>query len=178
MADNITLARPYARAVFELAREGNSMAAWSDVLALAAAGVGNTHLRALLDDPTRTPEEQAELIARLYTDGFGEPQRNFVRLLATNDRLGVLPEILERYEALRAEAENTLEVELRSVQPIGEAELAKIVSALKARLGREINVETVIDESLIGGVVIKADDLVIDGSVRARLDALATSLKH
>lgn len=178
MADNITLARPYARAVFEIARDGNALGHWSDVLAIAAAAVQNEQLRALLDDPARTPLEQTDLLSRVFPSGLAGDTHNLMHLIAENDRLGVLPEIAERYEALRAEAENKIDVELRSVEPIGEDERAKLASALRARLGREVQMETVIDPSLIGGVVITAGDLVIDGSVRARLDALATDLKH
>jgi F-type H+-transporting ATPase subunit delta len=178
MADKSTLARPYARAVFELAREARSYAQWSQRLAFAAAAVADADARKLLDDPLRTPRGQVELLLDLCGEPQAEELRNFLRALADNDRLGVLPEIAHAYEALRAEAEGRIEVEVRSAEPIDETTRAALARALEARLQRAVEVANVIDAGLIGGAVIRAGDLVIDGSVHGRLEGLAAALKR
>ena len=176
MTDQTTIARPYAKAVFELACERGELAAWSGALELVSAAVVHAQMRDLLDDPRRTSVERAALLLRLFREEPGLLVRNFVRLLSENGRLDVLPDIALAYEALRAEAEGTVEVELRSVEPVSEESQARIVRALRARLGREVHMTNVVDETLIGGAVIRAGDLVIDGSLRARLDKLAGTL--
>jgi F-type H+-transporting ATPase subunit delta len=178
VADKSTIARPYARAVFQLAREAGSFEQWSQRLAIGAAALRNEQVRKLLDDPRHTFAAQVDLLLDLC----GEPQAhdlaNFFRTLADNGRLNVLPEIAAAYEAMRDEAEGRIEVEVRSAEPIGDAMRASLKSALERRLQRAVELENVIDPSLIGGAVIRAGDLVIDGSVHGRLEGLATALKR
>lgn len=178
MADKSTLARPYARAVFELARESNALEQWSQRLAIGAAALRDEQVRRLLDDPRRPPAKQVELLLDLCGERTAPELSNFFRMLADNGRLGVLPEIAAAYEALRDEAEGRIEVEVRSAEPIGEAVHASLKKALERRLSRAVELQNVIDPSLIGGAVIRAGDLVIDGSVHGRLEALATALKR
>jgi F-type H+-transporting ATPase subunit delta len=178
MADKSTLARPYARAVFELARDGGLYDAWSRRLAFGAAALGNAQVCRLLDDPRRARNEQMQLLLDLCGEPLAPDLANFFHILADNGRLGVLPEIAAAYEDLRAEAENRVDVEVRSAAPIDEAMRAALKRALERRLARSVQLSNVIDPNLIGGAVIRAGDLVIDGSVHGRLDGLAAALKR
>jgi F-type H+-transporting ATPase subunit delta len=178
MADKSTLARPYARAVFELARESGDYEKWSQRLAIGAAALANEQVRKLLDDPHRTPAKQVELLLDLCGEPSAPDLGNLFRTLADNGRLGVLPEIAAAYETLRDEAEGRIEVEVRSAEPLNEATRAALKRALERRLARSVELENVIDPGVIGGAVIRAGDLVIDGSVHGRLEGLATALKR
>ena len=178
MADKSTIARPYARAVFALAREAGSYEQWSQRLAIGAAALGNEQVRRLLDDPHRTPAKQVELLLDLGGEPGAPELSNLFRTLADNGRLGVLPEIAAAYESLREEAEGRIEVEVRSAEPLSDATRASLKRALERRLERSVELENVIDPSVIGGAVIRAGDLVIDGSVHGRLEKLATALKR
>ena len=124
------------------------------------------------------PPAQVELLLELCGEKDAAEFANFLRMLSDNGRLGVLPEIAAAYEALRAEAEGRIEVEVRSAQPLGDATRAALQSALERRLSRAVTLANVIDPSLIGGAVIRAGDLVIDGSVHGRLQDLAAALKR
>ena len=135
-------------------------------------------MRRLLDDPRRPPRKQAELLLDLCGEPEAQELRNLLMMLADNGRLGVLPEIAAAYETLRAEAEGRIEVEVRSAEPISDAMRASLKSALERRLQRAVELENVIDPSLIGGAIIRAGDLVIDGSVHGRLQGLASALKR
>jgi F-type H+-transporting ATPase subunit delta len=181
MAENSTLARPYARAVFELARDKGALDRWSKVLAVLKGLSADKAVQAMLSAPQAAPAVRAEVLAELAAKA-GEkldPQgRNFVGLLAENRRLGLLPEIAADYELLRAEAENTLEVELRAAMPVDAAEQKHIADALHKKLGRKITLKYVQDKTLIGGAVLRAGDLVIDGSVREKLGRLTAALIH
>ena len=178
MADKSTIARPYARAVFQLARELGTVEQWSQRLAIGAAALREEQVRKLLDDPRRTPAAQVELLLDLCGEPSAPDLANFLRTLADNGRLGVLPHIAEAYESLRDDAEGRIEVEVRSAEPISDAIRASLKSALERRLERAVELENVIDPSLIGGAIIRAGDLVIDGSVHGRLAGLATALKR
>jgi len=181
MAENLTLARPYAKAAFELARDKDVFDAWSQALKLLAALAGDASVQAMLTSPKATPALRAAVVAELCAKAgkaLDPLQTNFVKLLAENRRLPLLPEIAADYERLRAEAENTLEVELRAALPVPAEEHARIGEALKKKLGRRIELKYVEDKTLIGGAVIRAGDLVIDGSVRGKLGRLAVALTH
>jgi F-type H+-transporting ATPase subunit delta len=171
-----TLARPYAEAVFRLARERKALAAWSDMLGLAAAVARDPQMSRLIDNP-RVPRER---FVAFFLDVCGKrvdkDGANFIRLLAENRRIQLLPEIAVLYEALRAGAESRIEAEVVSAIAVGADQLKTIAAALKKRLGRDVTLATRIDPSLIGGIVIRAGDLVIDGSVRGKLRLLATHL--
>lgn len=176
MAENTTLARPYAQAVFDLARDEGNFSDWSDTLALLSAVASDPTMQALI----RGSRADRGQIAALFIDVCGEhiddKASNFVRLLAQNARLEVLPEIAAHYDLLRAEAERVVEAELETPLPVTEAQQEKIISALEKRLGRSVNLLTKTNEALIGGAVIRAGDLVIDGSVQAQLQKLAGNL--
>lgn len=177
MADLSTLARPYAKAAFEYAREHKALAAWGDCLAGLAAAAVHPEVQPLLGhNPRVTPEMLAGLLADIVKADAA--QRNFIRLLAQNRRLEALPAIAAGFEALRAEAENRISVELRTAVQVDDKLAGRIAKALKQRLGREVELQTAVDESLLGGAVIRAGDLVIDDSVRGKLERLAAELTH
>ena len=179
MAENLTLARPYARAVFELANEKRAFDGWSKTLSVLSALCADASVRAMFTSPKAAPAVRAEVLCELSTKAGAKPDsqaRNFVQLLAENRRLILLPEIAAEFERLRAEAENTLEVELVAAMPVDAAEQKLIADALQKKLGRKITLKYVQDKSLIGGAVIRAGDLVIDGSVREKLGRLTAAL--
>ncbi len=185
MAHSYAVARPYARAVFDLAREQQALAGWSAFLATAAATAAEPALAAQLDAPGVDRERLAGLIGEICSRdpdaaavAATAEAHNFLRLLAANRRLAVLPDIAAAFEALRAAAENRLNVVLTAATAVDEAQLARIAEALKRRFGREIQLRFELDESLIGGARLKAEDHVIDGSVRTRLAKLASALVH
>lgn len=182
MAELRTLARPYAEAVFELAQAGDSLPAWSEALDTVAAIVSNEDVAALVGNPGVDDRQLAEAIVAIAGEalsGVADGQaENLVRLLAENGRLRLAPEIAAQYAALRAEAENRVDVEVRTAAELGDAQREALASALEKRLARQVSLSCTIDEGLIGGAVIRAGDLVIDGSVRAQLARLSQSLAH
>ena len=183
MADNNTIARPYAQAVFEIAEASGKLAEWSASLEAAGAVLADGQVADYLGNPSLTNERRLEFLNGLF-DGAGASLltggnthgTNFVKLLLEYDRVAVLPEIAEHYEALKAEVENTVDVTVTSATPLSDDQTRDIAAALEKRLGRSVRIETKIDEDLIGGAVIRAGDVVIDGSVRARLDSLTNVL--
>lgn len=178
MAEDETLGRPYARAVFELARDAGALPEWSGRLAAAAQVVEDPQFRELIDNPRLTVADVAQILLDILGDRLDEAARNLIRVLADNHRLAVLPTLATLYEEYRAEAEGTVEAQLISAFPVEEEERQRIARALKTRLGREIHLECAIDERLLGGAVVRAGDLVIDGSVRGKLEQLGISLSH
>ena len=183
MADNNTVARPYAQAVFELANASGDLDAWSSALDVAGELMADGQVAAYLGDPAFSNVQRLEFLTGLFDKAgasvlSGKDKRgtNFLKLLLENRRTGVLPEIAEHFEALKAEVENMVDVVVTSATPISDKQKDTIGKALRERLGRDVSIETEIDENLIGGAVIKAGDVVIDGSLRARLEGLATAL--
>ena len=178
MAEFTTAARPYARAAFELAQENKQFDKWSEMLAFMAAVAHDTEMHALLDSPGLTSEQAAEMFNSVCAEHVDERGQNFVKLLAENRRLVLLPEITALYDFYRSEAEGKIEAEVVSAQEITKQELATIAEALKARLGREVKIMSRIDPALLGGAVVRAGDLVIDGSIRGKLGKLARVLSR
>ena len=171
-----TVARPYAEAVFKRAVQTGALDAWSETLSFLSQLVTDPLLSDLLDDPRLGAKQLAEFVVGLAPKRLGAEARNLVRLLAENGRLQVVPEIVQLFEQRRHEHQGTLEVEVISAFPVDAAQQAELAAALKRRLGREISVTSVQDPRLIGGVTIRAGDLVIDGSLRGQLGRLATEL--
>ena len=174
MAERITTARPYAKAIFALARKGNSLAATSTALQRAATVVVDPQVHALLGSPHVTPEQLAGLVNDVAK--FDDNGRNFVALLAQNRRLGFLPEIAALYEQMKTEVENAVDVEVVAAAHLSPDQESRYAAALQKKLGRQVRLHTRIDGSLLGGAVLKAGDLVIDGSLKGRLERLATEL--
>jgi F-type H+-transporting ATPase subunit delta len=177
MAEKSTIARPYAKALFELALARKKLAESSEALARAAAVVRDERVRVLLTSPHVTPEQLAELVTSIAGAKLDDDGHNFIRVLAQNRRLGFLPEIAAIYEQLKAEEENTVDVTVSSAVPLDAGLQRKFVEALKARLQRDVRLHCETDKNLLGGAVLRAEDLVIDGSLRGRLERLGAELK-
>ena len=178
MADYTTVARPYARAVYQQATEESTLDNWSEALALMSAVTGDDLMVAVLDNPQLGSEQKAELMLKVVGDKLDAQQQNLVKLMAENGRLKALPEVAEQFEAYRAEAEGKVEAEVVSAFPLSSEQEESITKTLKAKLGREVTINTSIDESLIGGVIIKAGDTIIDGSMKSQLESLALTLSR
>ena len=176
MAEALTIARPYAKAAFETAQTKQQLAAWSRMLAAAAAGVGEPAVQTLLGSPKLPKQQIAQIFIELVGQELGDSGANFIRLLAENRRLGLLPVIALVFAQLRADAERTIEATVISASPLGDEERAALARALKKRLNREVTLQCETDSRLIGGAVIRAGDLVIDGSVRSKLERLGLAL--
>jgi len=178
MAERITLARPYAKAIFMLASETQNWQSWSDDLGLLADLVRHPELEPLLHDPRVSSEQLLDLLQSLVGDRLGDQGMNLVRLLIQNKRLDLLPVIAEEYEMLRTEHEGVADVDVVAAAPLTQEQIDRLGNALAGRLGRKVRLHTRVDESLIGGFVVRSGDLVIDGSVKDRLSRLSSALIH
>jgi F-type H+-transporting ATPase subunit delta len=178
VADRATIARPYARAAFAYARESNGFAAWSKLLGAAAQGAADSRVSRLIGNPHVTSDQLVDLLGGLSKQAAGEHGRNFLRALAENRRLALLPLIAEQFEKLRAETENVIDVEVIAAREIAAPQKKRLEAALAKRLGREVRMHTRIDGSLIGGAIVRAGDLVIDGSLKGRLERLGSALQN
>jgi len=177
MAERLTLARPYAEAVFKLAQASNDLAGWSTVLQNLSAVASDPQMKDIITNP----ETNDEALLGLIVDIVGKldaQQENLVRVLMENDRLLLSPEIASLYEEHRAEAEASVDVVVASAIALDAKQEQAIAASLEKKLGKKVNLSSNVDESLIGGVVIQAGDLVIDGSVKGRLGELASQLIH
>ena len=174
----VVLARPYARAVFVLANSKGELAQWSDQLALMASVASSDAMRSLLDNPRLTRDDAANLIIRACGYDLGKGAVNLVKMLAENGRLDQLPMIDELFWQFRDDAEGTVKVEILSAQPLNEEQKSEIASALKQRLGRDVQLNCSVNEDLVGGAVIRAGDLVIDGSAVEHLRQLSNALVY
>jgi F-type H+-transporting ATPase subunit delta len=178
MAENITIARPYAQAIFTLAQEQGDLKGWSDMLQFAAAVADDAEMVAVIDSPRFDSDQLADLFIEICGDKLNDAGKNMIRVLAENDRLTVLPEVAELFEIERANVEGTVVAEVTSATALNDAQQKSIAEALKKRLGREVTLECNVDESLLGGAIIRAGDVVIDGSVVGKLEKLASALAH
>jgi F-type H+-transporting ATPase subunit delta len=178
MAEFTTIARPYAQAAFKLAQQKQALPAWSEMLGLATVVAMDDGMRKLLDNPRVTPTQLAELVIEVCGERLNEDGRNLIRLLAERRRLAVLPEIFSLYEQFKNEAEGAIKAQLITAFPATDAQKQTIAAALKQRFGRDVQLEYITDPTLMGGAVVRAGDLVIDGSVRGKLTRLGTALNH
>lgn len=178
MAELATLARPYANAVFDLARSGKALDGWSRALTLLAAAAEAPAIRRLIDAPDLSAEVKAAKLIEVLGDELDDRGRNLVRLLARNKRLDLLQEIREQFEARKAEAEKMLDVEVVSAFELTAEQSERLRDVLQRRFSKEINLSGRVDPDVIGGVVIRAGDTVIDGSIRGRLGKLAETLQR
>jgi len=172
MSELTTMARPYARAVFELARDSKSLDVWSDRLQYLAAVVSDPAMTALLDTPQLTHQQRASTIEDICGEQLDESGRNFVRLIAENGRVDLMGDIQALFEEYRSEAQGSIEATVISASALNEEQTQKIADALSKRLERQVNVVSSIDPDLIAGAIIRAGDLVIDGSLKGRLQNL------
>ena len=185
MADNNTIARPYARAAFQVAQENGALEELSRSLGIAKEVLADGQVAKFLANPALDDEARLKFLTELFAKAAGEDSvfagssehgTNFMKLLLEYGRVNVLPEISDRFDALKAEVENTVDVTVTSATELSDSQVNEIEKALKSRLGRNVNLSTETDANLIGGAVIRAGDVVIDGSVRARLEGLSNAL--
>lgn len=176
MAELSTLARPYAKAAFEYALAGANLAGWSKQLGLAAAVAQTEKMVKVLGSPSLTAEQRAKALLDVCGDAFDAKGRNFIEVLAENKRLTLLPEIAVLFEQFKANHEKSVDVDVVSAFPLEPALAERLAQALRTKLQREVTINTSVDESLLGGVLVRAGDVVIDGSVRGRLAKLALAM--
>jgi F-type H+-transporting ATPase subunit delta len=176
MTSQSNIARPYAQALFELAREQKELAGWNDQLRLLAAVAGDPALSALTNDPHVSSEQLVHLILDVCGEQLKDGAKNLVKLLVRNGRVTAMPDIAEAFAHLKDEAEKVIAAEMVTAAPLDEDQQKQFVDALKTRLGRRVNLEFAVDEELIGGAVIRAGDWVVDGSVKSQLEQLVGAL--
>lgn len=176
MSDKTTIARPYARAAFEEARSENRLGPWSESLRVAAAVVSDARVQELLGNPRVTSSDLAQLVIDIAGPDLGEHGTNFVRTLAENHRLAYLPEISALFDELKDEAEKIVDVTVTSAAPLDDSQRRTLTTALERKLKRGIRMQCQTDPSLLGGAVLQAGDLVIDGSLRTQLNRITYEL--
>jgi F-type H+-transporting ATPase subunit delta len=176
VAELTTLARPYGKAAFQYALEAKDLAGWGKQLATAAAASRYGAMQKKIATPSLSAQQQAQLLIEACGDELNSSVRNFIVLLAQNKRLSLLPEIYQLFDALKTAQEQAVDVELTTAIALDEASQTNLAQALSTKLARKVNVQTVVDQHLLAGVIIKAGDLVIDGSMRGRLEKLAKAI--
>jgi len=178
MAELTTIARPYAQAVFKHARENDKLEQWSSMLITAATVVQDPALCEVLRSAKLSRDQITDMLIEVCGDVLDEQGRNLIRLLDENDKLTLLPEIATVYEQYRSEAEQTIEAEMVSAYPVNESQLEKIAAALAKKLDSKVSLEVSVDQTLLGGAIIRAGDMIIDGSVQGKLNKLASTLNQ
>jgi F-type H+-transporting ATPase subunit delta len=182
MAENVTLARPYAEAAYQLAKAGNALAAWSDVLSRLSAVAARPEMEECIGNPRLSPAQLTQLcldvVAADAKSGLSADQQNFVRVLAENDRLIVLPEIAALFSELKHRHEGVKDAEISSAFALDDATLKALMADLERKFECRIQATVKVDAELIGGVRIAVGDEVIDASVRGKLAAMAIALKN
>ena len=177
MAESLTIARPYAEAAFKLAREANALPQWSDALARLSAVVRSEGAHGVIGNPRVTDSQVAALVSDV-AGSLSHEQLNFVSVLASNERLEGLPEIVTIYETLRNGHEGVLDARVTSAFPLTDPQVADVVATLQAKYGRTVKVTVGVDAALIGGISIRIGDEVMDASVRGKLAQLADALMN
>lgn len=177
MAEKATLARPYARAAFDYANGGKSLAAWGEFLAKASAVIADDRVKPLLGNPHVEGTKLVQFVGDL-AGARDEHTQNFLRLLASNGRLGLLPEIADQYEQLRADVEQTVDVTVTTAMELTAEQSAKLAAALEQRFKRKVRLQSSVDANLIGGARVQAGDFVIDGSLKSRIERLAQNMTN
>ena len=176
MAELTTLARPYAKAVFDAAQDQNAVDQWDQALAFAAQVAADQEVKNILANPGLSEQRKAELFADCFEEPLPEALRNFLLILAENKRLPLLPEISALFSLYRADLERTVKMKVSTAFEMTEEQQQKLIEALSKKLERKVALETAVDQSLIGGVVVNTGDLVIDASVRGKLARMAKAL--
>ncbi|PID33824.1 MAG: F0F1 ATP synthase subunit delta [Thiotrichales bacterium] len=178
MSELTTVARPYARAVFEMAESTGSLGEWSEMLSFMGSVAGDKEVSVLLATPKMAKQAGAKAFLQICDGKLNDQAKNLVNMLAENDRLSLLPEISEIYEVLKDEAEGSIEALVTSAKALTESEEMSISDALKKRLGRDVKIKVSVDETLLGGAIIQAGDLVIDGTLKGRLSKMTSVMAN
>ncbi len=178
MAELSTIARPYANAVFAMAKKDTALDGWSRMLAVLAATAADERVQQLLESPEVANTQKAYKLAEICGDELDDRAKRFLQVLADNDRLELLADVHEQFEELKALEESKLEVEVISAYPVSDGESQKLASSLAAKFDKEVSLTSRVDAALIGGAIIRAGDTVIDGSVRGKLEKLTETLQR
>lgn len=178
MAELVTIARPYAEAVFKLAREKENFAAWADMLELLATVARDPQMQACFGNPNLSAQQMENLVLGVVGDKLDVLGRNFVQALVHNGRLELIPQINDLYQALKREHEGALEAKIISALPISDEQSRQLILRLEKKYQRKISARVEIDPQLIGGVKIMVGDKVIDATVRGKLEAMTAALTH
>jgi F-type H+-transporting ATPase subunit delta len=178
MAELATLARPYANALFDVAKSERALEQWSRMLAYLAAAAQADKVRQMIESPELAADVKAQRLIDLCGEELSTRAKNMVRLLAANKRLGIIGEIRQQFEVRKAEEEKILEVEVVSAYELSPEQSNKLRDALQRKFDREVNLTGRVDPHVLGGAIIRAGDTVIDGSIRGRLDKLAETLQR
>lgn len=176
MSEQSSLARPYAKAIFELARDAGDYSKWSDQLDFLSTVSANERLLNAFNNPTISTEQKTELLLAVCKDQLDDQGQSLVKLLVLNGRIAALSDINEQFMILRDEAEQVIEAQLITASEIDDARKETLQKALSKRLGKKIKLQTSVDESLIGGAIVRAGDWVVDGSVKAQLQDLVGAI--
>ncbi|MEH6346830.1 MAG: F0F1 ATP synthase subunit delta [Bermanella sp.] len=176
MAELSTLARPYAKAAFQAAVDAGELQAWSNMLVIASNVTLNEDMAKALSHPSLTGLQQAQTLIDVCGDTLNASVQNLINVLAENKRISLLPQILEQFEHLKAELEKAVDVEIISAFEVSDESKQKLTDALKAKLAKDVRVTTSVDSTLVGGAIIRAGDMVIDGTVRGKLAKLAEAM--
>ncbi|MCB5185728.1 F0F1 ATP synthase subunit delta [Methylobacillus gramineus] len=177
MAEAITIARPYAVAVYRLAKEKNALADWSHMLNLLATIAADEQMRAFIDNPKVVAADLERVFLSVSGDKLNETGNNLVKLLVEYGRLSILPEIAAAFEDLKAQEEGVLEAEITAATQPSDAEVAAVVKRLETKFGKKVEASVKVDPEIIGGIKIVVGDTVIDASVRGQLQEMAYTLK-
>ena len=176
MIEPTTLARPYARAAFEHARAAGELVAWQTALSELAAITTQPKVAAAMRDPNQTASQRASTLSSLAGDAVPTEVGNLLAIMSDNDRLSLIPEVATLFDQLKQAVESAVAVHVTSAYPLSDAETQQLTETMQEKLERSITLTSETDPSLLGGALIRADDLVIDGSVRGRLNKLAGTL--
>ncbi|MEF8699192.1 MAG: F0F1 ATP synthase subunit delta [Candidatus Accumulibacter sp. UW25] len=178
MAELVTIARPYAEAVFRIALEGKALTAWSERLSLLSRIASDAQMRSCIGNPELSATQKSALFKSLLGKAPEGGEANLIDVLASNERLSTLPEIAGLFEALKAAQEGVKEATIYSAFPIDDVQRKTLIEDLEARFNTRLTAEVVVDQSLIGGVKIVVGDQVLDTSVRGKLESLRLALKN
>jgi len=177
MAELTTIARPYAEAAFRIARDGNALPVWSEMLRFLADVTADPQAAAALDNPKLTAADKAALLLSIGGERLDATGRSFVRVLVDAERIAVLPQIRTLFEALKNDADGVAKARIDSAFPLSDGETAELKAALEKRFGKKIEATVNVDPALVGGARITVGDTVIDGTIEAQLAAMATQLR-
>ncbi|KAA0873801.1 F0F1 ATP synthase subunit delta [Nitrincola tapanii] len=176
MAELNTIARPYTKAAFEFALNKGGLDQWSEMLSFTAVVVNDSEMKRVLGTPSLSAEQKAQLIISVCDKKLDDAGKNFIYLLAENQRLALLPKISVQFDQLKAEHEKSVDVDMTTAYELDPQLVDTLAQALRSKLGREVKITSQVDQSILGGIILRANDLVIDGSVRAKLAKLAEAM--
>jgi F-type H+-transporting ATPase subunit delta len=177
MAELTTIARPYAEAAFELARQSNSLPVWSEMLRFLSSVTADPKMAAALDNPKLTAGDKESLLLSVCGDRLDAVGRNFLRVLVEADRISVLPQIADLFAELKNDAEGTALARIDTAFPLSDSQVTELTAALQKRFGKKIEATVNIEPGLIGGARITVGDTVVDGTIEAQLAAMAVQLR-